>query len=364
MWKSVVALLGAVLCASAPFASAQLVVVEVARVDLSPYTTIGPGGATSGPFTAGGFNRLNKNQAPSYIGTNPVAVAWDGFDLWVAGFNGNTVAQTVGIVRIPGAFQPVSGVTSLEPAFGKQVAPGQRGYTGLDLKHGYLYAAYDPGAVHPQGIASYDLSGKFRWAKSARGSCGVGFDPGFAPNPTGGIGVGYLAFGANGRALQANANGADLFSTATGMSLLNSQGTFWRDLDFDPLTGDAYVREGNNVIRGFRSGPNSIGATLPIVDVPDADFVIGQNIAFCDRPLGSVIVYNDRDTNGSVQQPFDQVVQFRRPDGSTPPITFLGNPQPGSSAIYDFAWHAPSGTLVILDFTNRQATLYALGGTP
>jgi hypothetical protein len=278
----------ALLFLTTPLAAAQLLVAEIARVDLSPYTSIGPGGGTQGPVTSGGFIRYQKNTAPSYIGTNPSAVAWNGFDLWIAGFNGNTSSQTVGIVRVPGAFQPVSGITSLEPAFGKQLAPTQRGYTGLDLQHGYVYAAYDPGAVHPQGISSYDLFGKFRWAKSARGSCGVGYDPGFPPSPAGGIGVGvgHLAFGANGRALQANSNGADLFTTATGMSLVNSRGTFWRDLDFDPLTGDAYVREGNNVLRGFRSGPNSIGFTLPIVDVPDADFVIGQNIAYCDRALG------------------------------------------------------------------------------
>jgi hypothetical protein len=344
---------------------AQLLVAEIARLDLSVYTAQDPGGVTFGPFSGGGFNRVVTNEHPSYIGTNPSAVAWNGLDLWVAGFNGNTVSQSVAIVRVPSAFQQTAGLTSLELAFGRQsTTPTQRGYSGLDLRQGYLFAAYDPGAVHPQGITAWTQGGKLRWAKSARGSCGVGFDPGFLPGSGSGTGCGFLAFGANGRALQDTVTGADLFSTGSGMSLLNSQGTFWRDIDFDATSGDAWVREGNNVLRGVRSGPNSISSVQLVVDVPDADFVIGQNIAFCDRSEGSVVVYNDRGFNFSTSEPFTQAIQFRRPDGSSPQVAFFGNPQPDGSGYYDFAWDRATGTLVILDFTNRQATLYALGGTP
>lgn len=351
----------ALLGASAPAATAQLTLIEVATIDLAPWTSQGPG-AVVGPATPGGV--ISQGIQPLYIGTNPSAVAWDGTDLFVAGFNGNIVTSQVGIARIPFALlPPTNNPRRLSPVFGVRQAPPQRGFSGLDLQGDRLVAAYDPGSVDPQGLTGWSRKGQFLWAKEARGSCGIGLDPGF---PTGvpalGEGAGWMTFGSGGRSLQDADNGADIYDTASGMSLFSPAGTFWRDIDFDDVTGDVWLREGNNVVHGVRSGDNAVSGVAVVIDPADADFVVGQNLAFCDRVDGDLIAYNDRPTS-STGAPFQTAVRFCRPDGTNVPYSVItNNPLPAGVGFYDFAFHAPTGTLAVLDFANRQVAIYLLFG--
>ena len=115
---------------------------------------------------------------PEYIGSNPSAVAWNGTDVWVGGFNSSGATGDAAIVKVSNALT----APSYGARFGVQPATvNQRGYSGLDVSGGLLAAAYDNGSATPDGITGWDLAGNQLWGKSARGSSGVGIDPGCRP---------------------------------------------------------------------------------------------------------------------------------------------------------------------------------------
>ena len=327
------ALVAAIGAFCAPAALAQLTLTELTVVDLDS--------------TA---NALN----PEFIGSNPSAVAWDGTDLYVAGFNNSNAAQNVGIVRVTDAL----GAQTLGAAFGALNTPSFRGYSGLDVAGGSVFAAYDPGGVDPNGIASYSPLGAQNWAKSARGGSGVGVDPGFNSG-VGGQGVGWTTFGSGRRALQNSANGADIFTTANGMIILAGSGTFWRDMEFDDATGDVWLRKSNKIIRATRNGDNSIASATVVVDAPNADFVAQQNIAFAALPADDVLFYNDRSNTGAGQD-FFTIVKAARADGSALSIDWGAFAPAGGNGAYDFSWDAGSGTLALLDFQNRNCHIFSV----
>ena len=67
---------------------------------------------------------------PEYIGSNPSAVAWDGTNVWVAGYNNAPTAQPTAIVRVDNALTaPAFGV----PFGAVPATPNGRGYSGLDV---------------------------------------------------------------------------------------------------------------------------------------------------------------------------------------------------------------------------------------
>jgi hypothetical protein len=305
--------------------------------------------------------------APEYIGTNPSAVAFANGEIYVAGYNNAAAVGPVGISR---KSKVTTGGDVWSAAFGVKQAPVSRGYSGLDVDTKSVtptvFAAYDPGASDPDGITAWNgLTGAKLWAKNARGSSGDALDPGH-PNGSAalGSGLGWLTLFGNGRALQHKSTGADIWSTANGMSLATSQGAFFRDIDFDPATGDAWVREGNNVIHGIRNGDNSFSSVAVKWDaLPDADTVNGQNLAFCSTQFGSFIIYNDRSSTPS-NQAFSDVIRAIRPDGSVLPVIAPGFTTPLGNGFYDFAYDAKSETLVICDFANRKLYQFTVELSP
>jgi hypothetical protein len=285
---------------------------------------------------------------PEFIGTNPAAVAWDGTDLWLAGYNNSPNPLDVGITRIADAL----GAAVAQPAFGIQgTTPSFRGYSGLDLNSGTLMASFDVGAVHPEGITAWDAAtGGSLWAKSARGGSGVGFDPGFAGA---GSGAGWTTFGSGRRSLQDLATGADIYDSSNGMIIDAGVGFFWRCMAFDDATGDIYLREGNNLVKGTRSGANAISGTSVLFDPLDEDFIAGQNCEFIDGEAGRMIVFNNREFTNTGQD-FDANIFVELASGGQVPIIWDGLIAPTGNAWYDFAWHGPSNTLAIVDFANRD----------
>ncbi len=295
----------------------------------------------------------------SPYGNNPSAVAYDGSSLWIAGFNNGVATAPVGIVRIndpwgapaPEAVRPGLGGTAVG-----------RGYSGLalDVTGNRLFAAYDSGAAHPEGISAFRLTDNSPvWTKNARGGSGVAYDPGWL-----GVvdsGAAWTTFGSGRRALQNSLTGADIYTTSDGMIINVGTGTFWRDMAFSP-DGDVWARRSNGVIWTDRTGGNT-GAT-PVAYVPavgSADFVNGQNIAYLDgAPGGDLVVYNDRPSTAFGQIWELTVKALNAADGSPATINFLagnGDPLPlgfGVGAGYfDFAWNAANQELIGLDFANR-----------
>ena len=330
--------LATVLAVAAPVATAQISLSELATIDLDS----------------------TANQAnPEFVGSNPAAVAWDGTDLFVAGFNNSGNTDNTGIVKVTGA---LSGTPSIGAAFGVQSTPPLRGYSGLDISGSQIAAAYDDGTASPMGITSFDLSGALLWAKTGRGGSGVGFDPGFASGGfISGNGVGWTTFGSGRRSLQDSATGADIFTSSDGMIINGAgTGTFWRDMEFDDDTGDIWLREGNNVIRGVRTGANAVNTAELIVDATEADFVNGQNIAYVADGDGDFVVYNDRAVTSGGQALAGVVRFINADDGAALAADFGGFSTGDGNGYYDFSYDAASGTLAVLDFSNRNVHIFGV----
>ena len=296
---------------------------------------------------------------PEFIGINPACVAWDGTDLYIAGYNNQAGPGISGIVRLSNALTT--------PTFGTPfgviaATPGQRGYTGLDINKltGQLAAAHDFGSVSVDGIACYDLNGTQQWVKSARGGSGVGFDPGYFTVLD--FGVAWTTFGSGRRALQDQATGADIYDTsATGGIILptGSAGLFWRDVDFDPLTGDLWARKGNKVIGATRSGGNSF-TPFTLVDTTQADFTNYQTIAFIRQGAEQFVIWNDR-TGGAAGQVWTTVINCTRTsDGAPLTIDWGTFASANGAGAYDFSYDDDSGTLAISDFSNRLVHIFAV----
>lgn len=327
-----------IVASSASFACAQVSLQLVGTVDVAS--------------TAGLSN-------PEYIGNNPSAVAWNGTDLWVAGFNSSGGSGDAAIVKIPNALAN-PGSPSYDPRFGVQPnTPNSRGYSGLDLDGNLLVAAYDSGAAGPDGITAWDQAGSQVWTRNARGSSGVGIDPGFGGVDTG---TGWTTFGESRRALQDNATGADIYVTSSaaanaGMDLASGAGTLWRDMDFDPLTGDVYLRKSNQVHSCLRAGGNVAVLQTQLSNTATADFVNLQNLAFVRAASESLVFWNDRSVTNSGQL-LEEVVRCMRADGTEVEIEWNGFAPATGVGAYDFSYDEASGTLAISDFSARVVHVF------
>lgn len=294
-----------------------------------------------GEFTSGTAN-----------GASPSAVAWDGGNLFVAGFAsaGGSNTTDAGIVKYDASGNFVS-------QFGARPGtPFNRGYSGLDISGGQLVAAYDNGGVDSMGISAFDLNGAMQWSVAARGGSGVAFDTGFNGA---GQGVAWTTFGSGRRALQDSATGVNLFTTGDGMIITpDFQGTFWRDMDFG-TNGDMVARRSNDVVLLNRTGANSGSASLLVENNENGAFVGGQNVSYVESSeYGDFVIYNDRATTNLGQSAGD-VLKAVRLDGSTVDLNFFGGPGFDlGSGYYDFSWDAATQTLAILDFQNRKVFIY------
>ena len=324
-----------VLCAAAA-ASAQVSMTLLGTLDVSPACTGG---------------------SPSYIGNNPTAVAWNGTDLFVAGFNSSGQTANSAIVKVTAPLTtPVFGV-----AFGALSTPNARGYTGLDVRGNVLAASWDDGLPSsPTGITAWDLNGASLWARATRGSSGVAFDPGFFGAPAA-SGVGWTTFGSGRRALQDTVSGTNVYDGTNGMIILApapDNGTTWRDMAFDPETGDIWLRMGNKVLSALRVGDNAVANNQVAVQATSSLTIISQNLAFVRQPIGKVVFWNDRAVQNAGQNFFDVVRCVRASDG-LPLAVDWGTFAPATgNAAYDFSYDAGTGTMAISDLLNRQVHFF------
>ena len=287
---------------------------------------------------------------PEYIGNNPSAIAWNGTDLYAAGFNQSGGTANTGITLVAGA---LSGGTP-SAAFGVLATNNTRGYSGLDINGSGVVAAWDNGGAAPEGIQGFDLTGALLWQKNARGGSGVGFDPGFCGVDAG---TGWTTFGSGRRALQDNATGADIYTTSNGMIILApTSGTFWRDMDFAP-NGDIYLRRGNDVVAHSRTGGNSLSGSRFVQDNgANGNFVAIQNVAYVDQG-GGYVFWNDRSSTGTGQA-FANVVKCNAADGTPVTLNFGAFTAPDGNGAYDFSYDSASKTLAIMDFNARTVDVF------
>jgi len=324
-------LIGAALVAGlAASASAQIQMTEVQRIDLFA---------------------LNNDQSSTFIGTNVSAIAWNGTDLFAAGFNGAAASGT-GVARYSGgSFSVMQFITG---------TPGARGFSGLDIQGDRLAAAYDDGASDPQGLQVFDLNtDSVLWSKSIRGGSGVGFDPGFGGADSG---VAWTTFGSGRRALQDTATGADIYTTANGMIITPGGGSFWRDMDF-AANGNMVARRANDVVFFNRTGGNSGSPSLLVNNAENGPFINGQNVAYVDNSVyGEFVIWNDRSSTGLGQAAAD-VIKVTDLSGTELTLSLDligGGTLAAGNGYYDFSWDAASGTLAVLDYNNRMVHIFAV----
>lgn len=315
-------------------ASAQISMREVQRIDLFA---------------------LNNDQSSTFIGTNVSAIAWNGSDLFAAGFNGAAAAGT-GVARYSGgSFQLMQFIAG---------TPGARGFSGLDISGNRLAAAYDDGAADAQGLQVFDTgSNSVLWSKNIRGGSGVGFDSGFQGA---GTGVAWTTFGQGRRFLQDTETGADVFGNSApenGMIISpDFQGSFWRDMDF-AANGNMVARRSNDVTLLTRTGANSGTASLLVENNENGAFIAGQNVAYVDNSaFGDFVIWNDRTLN-DLGQSAANVLKVTDLNGNSLTLSLDligGGTLADGNGWYDFSWDAASGTLAVLDFANRNVHIFAV----
>ena len=303
---------------------------------------------------------------PEFLGSNPSAVAWTGSRLFVAGFNNSGDIQDTALIEITNA----NNLGLVAPTFSSPLqtifSANSRGYISLDASAdgNSLAVAYDDGQEFSEGFQAYDLNtGQQRWNFNARGSSGAAFDPGFQGIDAG---AAFGQFGNGRRLLHDTTTGNIIYDAVDGMIWYdNVGGTFVRDMDFDPDTGDIYVRHNNQLSRATRTGGNSVTPNGIIVGLTDAPFVSHQNLSFLNNTSeGDLIVFNDR-PNASAGQEFLDTVLVVDTNGNNVSSTFsfLNGATPISGAgWYDFDFDPVSQTLAVVDNSNRNIHIFEVGG--
>jgi hypothetical protein len=378
--------LGGVACvlglgmAASVHAQATIGLYEISRFDLS---------LTANP-TGGAF-----------IGGNPIGVGYNGSKLYVAGLNSGTTTANVSIVEITNPSATGLNITpTYSSPFGaiSTIGSASRGYTGLSMKGSQLAAAYDSGSNTPTAFQMFDAStNSFVWSLAnsgtttgnigtSRGYGGPDFDPGYLGVSGSGSGLGWVTQGQGRRFLNDAATGAAIYTTTANVPVGAAQGmiintvptsTTWRDIAFDPATGDMYTRVNNDVSRANRTGSNTnvsltgtAGQSTLIVNLTDANSV-GSNLgymnavssgtvgSFSNPYSGDALIFNDRSLGGT--QSWTNAIQIATTTGTTitPTWTFLTGTAPTGGTIYDFEWDSASQTLAVVDYTNRNVSIFS-----
>ena len=321
--------------------------------------------------------RFNLDEAssdaalPYYIGSNPAAVAWSGSQLYVAGFNNSGATDFISIVEVENATASglVDSPTYQVLADSVLESPNARGYTGLDFDpiNNQLAVTLDTGADSPSGLQVYstETGNLSLWTRNIRGTSGVSFDPGFEGN---GDGIATTKWGSGRRLLYDAITGSTIYDETDGMFWTSGfDGTLTRDIDFDPGSGDIYVRHNNFVSLATRDDENSSTLLGPIGFLDQADFVAQQNLSVMSVPQGdaisTMVIFNDRQATNSGQT-IENVIRLFEPNGTERDIEFdLLDTVPDGNGAYDFDYDFATNTLAILDFANRNVHIFDVGDT-
>jgi len=377
-------------------AEAQIGLYEVARFNLAATSTAG---------------------SATYIGSNPIAVGWNGTKLYVAGFSGTGAATLpTSIIQITNAASGVAAGGFVTPTysgtFGTISTAATRGYTGLAMQGNQLAASWDGGSNNVNGIQMFNASTNTQsWNLSAtgtnlsnvgttRGYAGPDFDPGYLGTSGSGSGLGWLTQGSGRRLLNNQTNGLPIYTSATnaalvanypsvelGMimspdaSVIPASASSWRDVAFDPATGNLYARNQFGVVVSNRTGSNidinplnntpgqsgylyvnsgttasnNVGVTIGYMNSVQSSSVN----AFSNSYAGDLLVFNDRSSTSNGQS-WTNVIKFMTTSGSsvTPNWTFLSAPATGNGA-YDYEWDQASQTLAVVDYANRNVSIFS-----
>ena len=327
---------------------------------------------------------------PQFIGANPSTIAWTGSAVYVAGVNasGSTSRTAITGITNPLATPGLGVVPAFTPAFGTRSATlNGRGFTGLAVSGTVLAAAWDNGTTTPattdgmQALSTVDGSVIWTGTLAGRQMGGAAFDPGYVVGGVsqGGSGITGLVFNSGRRPTFDPATGATVYgltgSALPGMVINTSPtNTEWRDVDFDPATGDIYSRNSNNVASGVRTGTNAISGNVQQFLVNNSNNgagMAGQSLAFMGGVVdpagsfaGNAVIWNSRPvgtTEGSTS--FTTANQVVATTGATVPVNWnvlFGSTPAKGNGWYDFGYDLTTKTLAVMDFQNRTVSIFDL----
>jgi autotransporter-associated beta strand protein len=327
---------------------------------------------------------------PQFIGANPSTIAWTGSAVYVAGVNasGSTSRTAITGITNPLATPGLGVVPAFTPAFGTRSATlNGRGFTGLAVSGTVLAAAWDNGTTTPattdgmQALSTVDGSVIWTGTLAGRQMGGAAFDPGYVVGGVsqGGSGITGLVFNSGRRPTFDPATGATVYgltgSALPGMVINTSPtNTEWRDVDFDPATGDIYTRNSNNVASGVRTGTNAISGNVQQFLVNNSNNgagMAGQSLAFMGGVVdpagsfaGNAVIWNSRPvgtTEGSTS--FTTANQVVATTGATVPVNWnvlFGSTPAKGNGWYDFGYDLTTKTLAVMDFQNRTVSIFDL----
>ncbi len=327
---------------------------------------------------------------PQFIGANPSTIAWNGSAVYVAGINasGSTSRTAITGITNPLAAPGLGVVPTFTAAFGtRSNTANGRGFTGLAVSGTVLASAWDNGTTTPattDGLQALNtIDGGILWTGSLSGRQmgGAAFDPGYVVSGVsqGGAGVTGLVHSSGRRPILDVATGTTVYgltgSAVPGMVINTAPAnTEWRDVDFDPATGDIYSRNANNVAYGIRTGTNALSGNAQQFLVNNANNGVGmagQNLAFMGGVVdpagsfaGNAVIWNSRPvgtTEGSTA--FTTANQVVATTGATVPVTWnllFGSTPANGNGWYDFGYDRTTKTLAVMDFQNRTVSLFDL----
>ena len=330
------------------------------------------------------LNDTSNSSNTAFIGSNPYAVAWNGSKLYVAGVNNSGVSGTTAIVEVTNAADVTSGALSgivtptFSTAFGQlTTGAASLGYRGLALNGGLLAAAWDNNANSANSYQLFDATTNLlNWNMSVSGisirGWAVAFDPGYQGDPAQGGGFAFVNSGSGRRQLNNDSTGANVYNSTNGFLINNTAGqSTWRDMAFDPETGDVYMKATNLVTKTVRTGANASyanpGAPETTILVNQATTTnIGSTLGFMSEITasavnayaGDLVVYNN--TAAPLATNWTDAIKFVSASGTAVAAewSFISAPPTSASSIYDFAWDPGTQTLAVLDYTNRNVSVF------
>jgi hypothetical protein len=259
---------------------------------------------------------------------------------------------------------------TLGAAFGAFSTNNNRGITGLALQGTNLGVGLDNGAGNVNSVRMFNAgSGTLTWSTggtipdATRRGNGVAFDPGFNGAGTN-QGLAYMSIGSGRRHLLNTGTGIYINGQNAGAIVnFSPVSTTWRDLAFDPATGDLYTRESNRIGKAVRNGNNTFtsATSTAIGGLTTATGVDNQNIAFANTTLYGNLLFANNRTGVGAGQSLSSVVRAFDTNGNAQTITFENfTPGTGNGA-YDFSFDAGTQTLAMTDFSNRRLYIFAMG---
>ena len=315
------------------------------------------------------LSRYNLNSTSNaanaeFIGSNPVAIGWNGSSMYVAGLNSSGSATNTSLIQITNASTAARGLITptYSGTFGTLSTVASRGYTGLSLKGNSLAASWDNGSNSPNGIQMFNAATNTRtWnltnngtsatanIGTTRGMSGPDFDPGYVVSGTsqGGAGLGWVTQGQGRRFLNDQTSGAAIYTPTANNPTGALQGMI---INTSPVssTWRANRTSANDNVNPITSGS---GSSALIWTQGTAGNNIATNLGYMNAVVpsttgpftnaysGDLLVFNDRSSTNSGQD-WTSVIKFTSTSGSsiTPTTRAAPGRDGGSSASPSACW--------------------------